>query len=117
MPECDLEKGTTMKRFALALAASCALILGAGSAHAQADPPDVTISDPDSITAGGGNYGGYCRLVVHGLKTKGIRVKGIYAGVPGNKSSDMLLRLDGILKQKPDHLHIVKNCSFHYHLF
>jgi hypothetical protein len=35
----------------------------------------------DSITAGGGNHGGYCRLVVHGLKTKGIRVNGIYAGI------------------------------------
>ena len=58
----------------------------------------------DSITAGGGSHGGYCRLVVHGLKTKGIRVNGIYAGIPGNKSSDMLLRLDSILKRKPDHL-------------
>jgi lysophospholipase L1-like esterase len=58
----------------------------------------------DSITAGGGNHGGYCRLVVHGLKTKGIRVNGIYAGIPGNKSSDMLLRLDRLLQRKPDHL-------------
>ncbi|MEK6249182.1 MAG: SGNH/GDSL hydrolase family protein, partial [Planctomycetales bacterium] len=58
----------------------------------------------DSSTAGGGNHGGYCRLVVHGLKTKGIRVNGIYAGIPGNKSSDMLLRLDSILQRKPDHL-------------
>jgi len=58
----------------------------------------------DSITAGGEEYGGYCRLVIHGLKTKGIRTRGIYAGVPGNKSSDMLLRLDGVLRQKPDHL-------------
>ena len=55
----------------------------------------------DSITAGGEEHGGYCRLVIHGLKTKGIRTRGIYAGVPGNKSSDMLLRLDSILRQKP----------------
>ncbi|MDT8390428.1 MAG: SGNH/GDSL hydrolase family protein [Lentisphaeria bacterium] len=58
----------------------------------------------DSITAGGEEYGGYCRLVIHGLKAHGIYAKGIYAGIPGNKSSDMLLRLDSILRQKPDHL-------------
>lgn len=58
----------------------------------------------DSITAAGGGHGGYCRLVIHGLKTKGIRARAIYAGVPGDKSSDMLMRLDGILRQKPDHL-------------
>jgi len=58
----------------------------------------------DSITAGGAAHGNYCRLVIHGLKSKGIRTTGVFAGVPGNKSSDMLLRLDGVLKQKPDHL-------------
>lgn len=78
---------------------------------AFSNPPMATIKNGetiaflgDSITAGGANYGGYCRLVVQGLKSKGINVKAIFAGVPGNKSSDMLLRLDGILKQKPDHL-------------
>jgi lysophospholipase L1-like esterase len=58
----------------------------------------------DSITAGGAAHGRYCRLVIHGLKTKGVNAKGIFAGVSGNKSSDMLLRLDAILSQKPDHL-------------
>lgn len=58
----------------------------------------------DSITAGGEQHGGYCRLVMHGLRTKGVHVKGIFAGIPGNKSSDMLLRLDSILRRKPDHL-------------
>lgn len=61
----------------------------------------------DSITAGGEEHGGYCRLVMHGLRTKGIRVNGIFAGVPGEKSPDMLLRLDGILKRKPDHLFLL----------
>ena len=57
----------------------------------------------DSITAGGASHGAFCRLVVHGLKTKGIRTSQVYAGVPGNKSSDMLLRLDGdVLSKKPD---------------
>ncbi len=58
----------------------------------------------DSITAGGAAHGNYCRLVIHGLKTKGVNAEGIYAGVPGNKSSDMLLRLAGVLKREPDHL-------------
>lgn len=61
----------------------------------------------DSITAGGEEHGGYCRLVMHGLRTKGIRVNGIFAGVPGEKSPDMLLRLGGILKRKPDHLFLL----------
>ena len=57
----------------------------------------------DSITAGGAGYGRYCRLVVQGLKNKGINVKGIYAGISGNTSADMLLRLDGdVLSKKPD---------------
>jgi lysophospholipase L1-like esterase len=61
----------------------------------------------DSITAGGENHGGYCRLVMHGLRTKGIHVKGIFAGVPGEKSLDMLLRLNGILLRKPEHLFLL----------
>jgi lysophospholipase L1-like esterase len=56
----------------------------------------------DSITAGGASS--YPGLVVHGLKTKGIRVKPVYAGIPGNKSSDMLLRLDRVLMTEPDFL-------------
>jgi lysophospholipase L1-like esterase len=57
----------------------------------------------DSITAGGANYGGYCRLVVHGLRTKGIEVEPVLAGVSGNTSEDMLARLDeSALRRRPD---------------
>jgi len=57
----------------------------------------------DSITAGGASHGAFCRLVVQGLKLKGVRTSQVYAGVPGNKSSDMLLRLEGdVLSHKPD---------------
>jgi len=56
----------------------------------------------DSITAGGASS--YPGLVVHGLKTKGIRVKPVYAGIPGNKSPDMLLRLERVLMTEPDFL-------------
>lgn len=57
----------------------------------------------DSITAGGAKYGGYCRLVVHGLKTKDIFVEPVLAGVSGNTSEDMLQRLEqDVLRHKPD---------------
>lgn len=57
----------------------------------------------DSITAGGEAYGGYCRLVVQGLKTVGIKTTPICAGIPGNTSAFMLLRLQqDVLDYKPD---------------
>lgn len=57
----------------------------------------------DSITAGGASYGGYCRLVVQGLKAKGVWVEPVLAGVSGNTSEDMLARLEkSVLRSKPD---------------
>lgn len=58
----------------------------------------------DSITAGGGDYGYYCRLVIHGLKKHGVdTAPGVFAGIPGNTSADMLARLDqDVLAHKPD---------------
>ena len=56
----------------------------------------------DSITAGGARPGGYCRMVVDGLKNEGIEVSGIFAGKSGNKSNDMLARLDkAVISKKP----------------
>jgi lysophospholipase L1-like esterase len=69
---------------------------------AQIKDGDTLAFVGDSITAGGASS--YPGLVVHGLKTKGIRVKPVYAGIPGNKSSDMLLRLDRVLMTEPDFL-------------
>lgn len=58
----------------------------------------------DSITAGGGDYGYYCRLVIHGLKRNGVdAAPGVFAGISGNTSADMLARLDkDVLVHKPD---------------
>lgn len=57
----------------------------------------------NSITAGGASYGGYCRMVVHGLKSRDIRVEPILAGVPGNTSADMLERLaTAVLDHEPN---------------
>ncbi len=91
----------------------------------QATEPKILIKNGetiaflgDSITAGGGGYGGYCRLVVHGLKSKGVYAKGVYAGIPGNTSADMLFRLDwAVLKHKPDWVFIAAGVNDIWHQF
>jgi lysophospholipase L1-like esterase len=58
----------------------------------------------DSITEGGGSYGYYCRLVMHGLKRHGVDpAPAVFAGISGNTSADMLARLEkDVLAHKPD---------------
>ena len=58
----------------------------------------------DSITKfGWANPHGYVRLVVAGLKSNGITVASIPAGVPGDTSKDELGRLKlSVLDEKPD---------------
>ncbi|MFT7490044.1 MAG: lysophospholipase L1-like esterase [Candidatus Promineifilaceae bacterium] len=87
------------------------LLLGM-SAASFAGAPNRVVKDGDtvaflgdSITAGGASYSGYCRLVIQGLKTVGVSAAPICAGVSGNTSADMLLRLDAdVLDHKPDHV-------------
>jgi len=57
----------------------------------------------DSITAAGARPGGYCRLILHALNKQGLEVKGIFAGISGHKSNQMLARLEkDVLSKKPD---------------
>ncbi len=57
----------------------------------------------DSITAGGAKAGGYCQLVLEGLKAQGLEVSGVFAGISGHKSNQMLARLEkDVLSKKPD---------------
>jgi len=57
----------------------------------------------DSITAAGAKPSGYCRLVIDGLKHQGIETTGVFAGVSGHKSNQMLARLEkDVLSKKPD---------------
>jgi len=58
----------------------------------------------DSITQfGAQNPGGYVRLVESGLAANGIAITVIPAGISGNKSDQMLARLDGhIISKKPE---------------
>ena len=57
----------------------------------------------DSITAAGAKPGGYCQLVLEGLKHEGVEAKGVFAGISGHKSNQMLARLDkDVISKKPD---------------
>jgi lysophospholipase L1-like esterase len=57
----------------------------------------------DSITAAGARKGGYCQLVVQTLNKEDLGVTGIYAGISGHKSNQMLARLEAhVLSKKPD---------------
>lgn len=57
----------------------------------------------DSITAAGAKPNGYCQLVLDGLKKQGVQTSGIFAGISGHKSNQMLARLDkDVLSKKPD---------------
>ncbi|MBT3199798.1 MAG: lipolytic protein G-D-S-L family [Phycisphaerales bacterium] len=57
----------------------------------------------DSITAAGARNGGYCKLVLDGLKQQGIEAKGVFAGISGHKSNQMLGRLEkDVISKKPD---------------
>ncbi len=58
----------------------------------------------DSITRlGWKTPGGYVRLVMAGLEANGIRIVPVPAGIAGNRSSEMLARIDhDVLAKKPD---------------
>lgn len=56
----------------------------------------------DSITANGNRKGGYVQLVMQALKSEGLEVTHIPAGKSGNKSNNMLERLDSdVISKKP----------------
>lgn len=58
----------------------------------------------DSITEFGGNVpGGYVRLVITGLEANGAKITPVFAGIAGNKSNEMLARLEkDVLSKKPN---------------
>ena len=56
----------------------------------------------DSITAAGARKNGYLTLVISALNNEGLKVTRITAGVSGNKSSNMLARVDkDVISKKP----------------
>lgn len=57
----------------------------------------------DSITQNGAKKGGYVSLVVDALNKEGLNITSIPAGQSGNRSVDMLGRLEAsVLSKKPD---------------
>ena len=57
----------------------------------------------DSITAAGARKGGYCQLVIEGLKKEGVEGTGVFAGISGHKSDQMLARLEkDVLSKNPN---------------
>ncbi len=57
----------------------------------------------DSITQAGNRGNGYINLVINGLKHHGLDVKKIPAGKSGNKSTNMLARLEkDVISKKPE---------------
>ena len=57
----------------------------------------------DSITAAGARKGGYCQLVIEGLKREGVEGTGVFAGISGHKSNQMLARLEkDVLSKNPN---------------
>ena len=56
----------------------------------------------DSITQSGNGRRGYVTLVMNALNKEGLKVKHIPAGISGNKSNDMLARVDkDVISKKP----------------
>ncbi len=56
----------------------------------------------DSITAAGRAKGGYCQLVLSALNKQGLEVTGVFAGIGGHKSNQMLGAL-GVLRRRQYH--------------
>jgi lysophospholipase L1-like esterase len=83
----------------------CAILIAAVSfSHAElAVKSGETIAFMgDSITEAGNRPRGYISLVMSALKSQGLDVKHIPAGVCGNKSTDMLARLEkDVISKKP----------------
>ena len=81
-----------------------ALAISASTLHAElAVKSGETIAFMgDSITQAGNKKGGYVDLVMSALKSHGLDVKHIPVGKSGNKSTDMLARLDeAVISKKP----------------
>ncbi len=95
-----------LTRVVFAVALAIALPLRAQGAAASSIPVQTGQKMAflgDSITAAGARPGGYCRLVLDGLKREGIEATGVFAGISGHKSNQMLARLEkDVLSKKPD---------------
>ena len=100
-----------MKRVALNLIVSaglaCSLAATAASSRLLVKDGERIAFLGDSITQNGDCPCGYVNLVMAGLRAEGLtNVVKIAAGRSGNRSTQMLARIDGVLKQKPTFMFI-----------
>ena len=104
----------TRRTCALSFIALAALVLSpfALGASAENAAPSLAVKNGDkiaflgdSITAGGVKEKGYVTLVMEALKNEGLDVSVVPAGQSGNRSSDMLARLDAdVISKQPQWL-------------
>lgn len=87
-------------------AAVAAMLAGTASADLKIKDGDTLAFLGDSITQQGQdphNPDGYVNLVLRGLANEGVNVTPVRAGISGNKSNDMLARLNrDVLSKKPN---------------
>ena len=85
------------------LTVTSALLFSSASAELKVKSGETIAFMGDSITQAGNRGNGYITLVMKALKHAGVEAKHIPAGKSGNKSSDMLKRLDAaVISKKPD---------------
>ena len=106
-----------LKLSACLLMIGCCQLLLAQAPALPIKSGDKIVFMGDSITAEGGVPSGYCQLVIMGLATNGVQVTlaGV-AGVSGNKSNQMLERLQkDVLDRKPDWMTLSCGVNDVYH--
>ena len=85
------------------LLAAITLLVPTASAEFKVKSGETIAFMGDSITQAGNRQKGYVTLVMKALNHAGLDAKHIPAGKSGNKSSDMLNRLDAaVISKKPD---------------
>jgi lysophospholipase L1-like esterase len=99
-----LTKRPRLFHFLIVMLALASLALNhSASADMVLDGGETIAFMGDSITQAGNRKGGYIQLVMEALNHEGLNVSHIPAGKSGNKSSDMLRRLDqAVLSKNPD---------------
>lgn len=91
-----------MKTILVTLLAALTAVLSNAHAQIVVKSGETIAFMGDSITEAGNRKGGYVSLVMSALNSQDLNVKHIPAGVSGNKSTDMLARLDkAVIEKKP----------------
>jgi lysophospholipase L1-like esterase len=91
-----------MKKLYTILFAALAIVVSNVNAEIAVKSGETIAFMGDSITQAGNKKGGYVSLVMIALKSQGLEVQHIPAGKSGNKSTDMLARLEAdVISKKP----------------